>query len=146
MSAIRVQLTVDCRDPDRLARFWETALHYTQPAVPEGFASWPDFWRSFDIPEAEVTETAGSVVDPEGSGPRIFFQPVPEHKRLKNRLHLDLAVSGGRGTPLAERRAAIEAEADRLEAAGAGTLWVNDTPTHYSVTMADPEGNEFCLQ
>jgi hypothetical protein len=145
MSATRVQLTVDCRDPDRQARFWEAALHYTQPPVPEGFASWSEFWRSFDLPEDEVTETSGSVVDPDGTGPRIFFQPVPETKRLKNRLHLDLAVSGGRATPLEERRAAIDAEADRLEAVGASTLWVTDTETHYSVTMADPEGNEFCL-
>ena len=145
MTATRVQLTVDCRDPDLLARFWQTALHYVQPDVPDGFDSWTAFWRSFDLPEDEVTETAGSVVDPDGVGPRIFFQPVPEVKRLKNRLHLDLSVSGGRSEPLADRRLRVDAEADRLETAGAVTLWVTDSADHYSVTMADPEGNEFCL-
>ncbi len=145
MAATRIQLTVDCHDPDLLARFWESALHYRQPDVPEGFGSWPEFWRSFDLPEEEVSQTAGSVVDPDGVGPRIFFQPVPEGKRTKNRLHLDLAVGGGRASAADERRRRVDAEAERLTGIGGRTLWVNDSPQHYSVTMADPEGNEFCL-
>ncbi len=34
-----------------------------------------------------------SIVDPDGAGPRIWFQPVPETKVVKNRLHLDVKVA-----------------------------------------------------
>jgi hypothetical protein len=60
------------------------------------------------------------LVDPDGVRPRIWFQPVPESKVVKNRVHLNLGVSGG---GCCRRRP-----------------W-----THYVVVMADPEGNEFCL-
>ena len=72
---------------------------------------------------------------------------MPEPKSVKNRLHLDLKLSGGRAVPLPERRARIEAEAARLEAMGASRLRVlsQDGLDHYAVVMADPEGNEFCV-
>jgi Glyoxalase-like domain len=41
------------------------------------------------------------LVDPDGVRPRIWFQPVPKSKVVKNRVHLDLGVSGGRRVPLA---------------------------------------------
>ena len=77
----------------------------------------------------------------------MWFQPVPEPKVVKNRVHLDLDVGGGRGTPLEERRRRVEAEADRLVAAGATVFRVlsEDGVDHYAVVMQDPEGNEFCL-
>jgi len=80
-------------------------------------------------------------------GPRIFFQEVPEPKVVKNRVHLDLDVSGGRGVPLATRTELVDAEAERLTGTGATTLRVLDTARvdHYAVVMQDPEGNEFCL-
>jgi hypothetical protein len=66
---------------------------------------------------------------------------------VKNRVHLDLRVSGGRDVPLATRRPLVDAEADRLVAAGATRLRVLFTEgvDHYATVMADPEGNEFCL-
>jgi hypothetical protein len=72
---------------------------------------------------------------------------VPEAKVVKNRVHLDLAVSGGRGTPREERRRLVDAEADRLVAAGASFFRVltGDGADYYAVVMQDPEGNEFCL-
>ena len=66
---------------------------------------------------------------------------------VKNRVHLDLDVGGGRTTPLEERRRRVDTEADRLVAAGATVLRVlsEDGVDHHAVVMADPEGNEFCL-
>ncbi|WP_345636281.1 VOC family protein [Rugosimonospora acidiphila] len=144
--AIQVQVTFDCADPARLARFWAEALHYRSEAPPAGFDDWPAFLRSIGVPEEELND-GDSVVDPDGAGPRLYFQQVPEGKTLKNRLHLDLAVGGGRSVPLATRRARVEAEADRLVAAGATRLRVNAPPgmDQYGVVMSDPEGNEFCL-
>jgi Glyoxalase-like domain len=80
-------------------------------------------------------------------GPRVWFQPVPEAKVVKNRVHLDLDVGGGRTAPLAERRRRVDAEADRLVAAGATRFRAlsEEGVDHYGVVMQDPEGNEFCL-
>ena len=84
------------------------------------------------------------IVDPAGRGPRIWFQVVPE-KTLKNRLHLDITVSGGRANPIETRRQLVDAEAARLEALGAAIVRVlyQDGLDHYGVAMRDPEGNEF---
>jgi hypothetical protein len=70
---------------------------------------------------------------------------VPEKKTLKNRLHLDITVSGGRANPIETRRRLVDAEARRLEALGATLVRVNreDGLDHYGVAMRDPEGNEF---
>jgi predicted enzyme related to lactoylglutathione lyase len=66
---------------------------------------------------------------------------------VKNRLHLDLTVSGGRATSRAARQEAVDAEVERLTAAGASVFQVLDEPTidHYAVVLRDPEGNEFCV-
>ena len=89
---------------------------------------------------------ASAVVDPEGSGPRLFFQRVPEHKQVKNRVHLDVRAAPGLAGD--ERMAALEAEAERLVSHGAKRLSRHE-PTPPSgaghIVMADPEGNEFCL-
>jgi catechol 2,3-dioxygenase-like lactoylglutathione lyase family enzyme len=142
-----IQVTFDCADPDRLARFWAEALGYRLEEPPDGFATWQDYWVSRGLPPEEVEDGYDSIVDPEGVRPRIWFQPVPEGKVVKNRLHLDLGVSGGRRVPLETRRRRIDAEAERLVAAGATRLRVmsEEGVDHYGVVMADPEGNEFCL-
>jgi hypothetical protein len=102
--ATAIQVTIDCADPDRLARFWAEALGYRLEAPPDGFESWQAYWVSRGLPEEEVEGGYDAIVDPEGVRPRIWFQPVPEGKVVKNRVHLDLGVSGGRGVPLATRR------------------------------------------
>lgn len=61
--------------------------------------SWNAFWRSIGVPDDELPtsgDAADSIVDPDGTGPRIWFQRVPEVKTVKNRVHLDLQMSGGR--------------------------------------------------
>ena len=145
--ATRIQVTIDCADPGRLARFWADALGYRLEEPPEGFASWQDYWVSRGLPPEEIEDGYDSIVDPDGVRPRIWFQPVPEPKVVKNRVHLDLGVSGGRQVPLPTRRRRIDAEAERLAAAGATRLRVlsEEAVDHYAVVMADPEGNEFCL-
>ena len=116
----------DCRHPASLARFWVAAL--------EGYAIAP-----YD--EAELVRLrATGVDDPEddptvlvepssGSGPRLWFQRVPETKQVKNRVHLDLASAD------------VSAEVLRLAGLGARVL----AEQQGWVTMEDPQGNEFDL-
>lgn len=143
-----VQVVMDCADPNRMMKFWATALGYKVQDPPEGHASWEDFLRAMNVPE-ERWNDAGAVVDPDGKGPRIYFQRVPESKTVKNRVHLDLNVSNGRSIPLDERRKRVDAEVDRLKAAGATVFRPGEVDPElgeYWVVMQDPEGNEFCVQ
>ncbi|MFF8600994.1 VOC family protein [Streptomyces sp. NPDC015232] len=146
------QLTVDCADPARLVPFWAAALGYVPEPPPEGHASWTAYWRAVGVPEEELAGGAGelpeSIVDPRGAGPRVWFQRVPEPKTVKNRLHLDLKVGGGRTVPMSVRRSRVDAEVARLTALGASAVRVSDRPEgmdHYTVLLRDPEGNEFCV-
>ena len=141
------QLTVDCTDPDRMTKFWAVALGYRVPDVPDGFDSWRSYWRHVGVPDDELNDGDDRLVDPEGKGPAMWFQQVPEDKVVKNRLHLDLKVSGGRQVPLETRKKRVDAEAGRLVREGATILRVLDEEglDHYAVAMQDPEGNEFCI-
>lgn len=145
-----LQISVDCVDPVALAVFWAAALGYKVEDPPAGFGSWNAYWRSVGVPDEELDDgqdAADSIVDPSGTGPRIRFQPVPEGKSVKNRLHFDLKVNADRARPLAERKARADAEAARLTALGASVLRrvSSQDIDHYFVLMADPEGNEFCV-
>ncbi|MGM1061698.1 VOC family protein [Saccharothrix sp. Mg75] len=136
------QVTFDCAEPERVARFWCEALGYVVPPPPKGFAAWSDFDHS--LPPAK-RGSAFACVDPSGAGPRLFFQRVPEGKAVKNRLHLDVRV--GTGLLGEERRAALEAECARLVALGAVRvrLLLADEDNESCLVMRDVEGNEFCL-
>ncbi|MFF5257321.1 VOC family protein [Actinomadura viridis] len=143
--ATTVQITVDCSDPGRLAEFWALALGYVPDPPPPGYGSWPEALAARGIPESEWN-SANAVSDPDGAGPRLFFQRVPEPKAAKNRLHLDLRAGGPLDRPAAERRAAIGAEAERLAAAGATIVETRDGQWgEHWIVMLDPEGNEFCV-
>src|SRR5262245_28485942 len=143
--ATSIQVTFDCADPDRLASFWAMALGYRKQDPPEGYATWPEFLAAQGIPE-DQWNSASAIVDPEGRGPRLYFQRVPEPKVVKNRVHLDLNVGGGRHVPLEERRVHVTAAVERLRGVGATQLRPVEERGEYWVVMADPEGNEFCLQ
>ncbi|MEU8222654.1 VOC family protein [Kribbella sp. NPDC048915] len=141
-SVKQFQVTFDCADPERVARFWCEVLGYVVPPPPPGFASWDEFNKSLP---PEDQGSAFACVDPEGVGPRLFFQRVPEGKVVKNRVHLDVRVGTGlRGD---ERLKALEAECVRLEALGAkrGQLLIADGVNESCQNMQDVEGNEFCL-
>ncbi|WP_327585271.1 VOC family protein [Nonomuraea sp. NBC_00507] len=122
MASLR-DIVIDCRHPASLARFWAAAL--------DGYAIAP-----YD--EAELARLrAEGVDDPEddptvlveGGPPRLWFQRVPERKIVKNRVHVDLESTDP------------DAELARLTALGATLQATHDD----WVTLADPEGNEFCL-
>src|ERR1700755_2190924 len=113
-SVKQVQVTFDCAEPERVARFWCEVLGYVVPPPPEGFATWDDFDRSLP-PEDQGAALA--CTDRSGAAPRLFFQRVPEGKVVKNRVHLDVRV--GTGLVGEERLAVLEAEASRLEPLGA---------------------------
>ncbi|GGV44253.1 hypothetical protein GCM10010293_51440 [Streptomyces griseoflavus] len=143
MSSVKqFQVTFDCADPERVARFWCEVLGYVVPPPPKGFASWGDFDRSLP-PERQGS--AFACGDPSDVGPRLFFQRVPEGKVVKNRVHLDVRV--GTGLVGAERLAALEAECARLVALGAVCERVLPADDHNEscIVMRDVEGNEFCL-
>ncbi len=138
------QVTFDADDPARLGDFWIAALGYILQPPPSGFESWDDWARAMNIPE-ENWNDARALVDPDGGGPRIFIQRVPEAKTAKNRVHLDINISGGPGTPLDERRTRVDAEVQRLSGAGASLVRPIEQRDEYWVVMQDPEGNEFCV-
>jgi hypothetical protein len=147
---VRFQLVIDCREPERQARFWAAALGYVLEPPPAGFATWDDWRRDLGLPDEDLGIGTDSIVDPGGAGPRIWFRQDPDAKVVKNRLHLDIHASGGDGTtdrsvPMAIRRERVDAEASRLAGLGAtitGPLGA-DGVDHYAVGMKDPEGNEF---
>ena len=67
MSSIKqFQVTFDCADPERVARFWCEVLGYVVPPPPKGFDSWDAFDRSLP-PERQGS--AFACVDPTGVGP-----------------------------------------------------------------------------
>ena len=141
-SVKQVQVTFDCAEPERVARFWCEVLGYVVPSPPEGFTSWDEFDRSLP---PEHQGTAFACVDPTGVGPRLFFQRVPEGKVVKNRVHLDVRV--GTGLVGAERLATLRAESARLVALGAVEVrvLVADGFNESCIVMQDVEGNEFDL-
>ncbi|NUT98358.1 MAG: VOC family protein [Saccharothrix sp.] len=105
------QVVVDCREPARLVRFWAGLLGGVPVERALGWAH----------------------VEPPG-WPRISFQPVPEGKVAKNRLHLDVRVDS-----IAE---AVE-KAVGLGARVVGGVVTDEQGSFQVVT--DPEGNEFCF-
>ncbi|MEU5690751.1 VOC family protein [Actinosynnema sp. NPDC020468] len=109
-------ITVDCADPHALARFWSDVTG--RPLSDDDNPGDPEVFLDL------------------GAGPGLLFVRVPEPKAGKNRVHLDVQPDTTR-----------DAEVDRLLHLGArleddrrrpdGTGWV---------VLADPEGNEFCVE
>ena len=140
--ALTLQVTFDAGDPGALAAFWAQVLGYMAEPPPEGFASWEDWAREQGIPEDRWND-ASAIVDPDGAGPRIFFQKVPEGKTAKNRVHLDVRAAPGLDADARWER--LRGEAERLIEAGATKLYEREERGAFWITMQDPEGNEFCL-
>jgi hypothetical protein len=136
-----VQIAVDCARPHELADWWAEALGwevepqdeaFIQRMVAEGHASEEHTVRHRG---ALVWKSATALRSPDPGRPRMLFQAVPEAKTVKNRLHLDVHVG-------ADQR---EAEVARLVGLGATELWRESQGPYSWVTLADPEGNEFCV-
>lgn len=128
------QVTFDAGNPAKLADFWEGVLGYERPSPPDGHDSWESFLTEVGVP-AEEWDKADALIDPDGDGPRLFFQKVPESKTAKNRMHLDVQA----GTD------DLAARAQELVALGATLVAEYDEPEGRWITMLDPEGNEFCV-
>ncbi|MFC3962452.1 VOC family protein [Nocardia jiangsuensis] len=148
-----VQITFDAHDPRGLSLFWRDALGYVIPGPPgvelaagaDPLDAWDTFLAKMGVPEGQRNSNSAAE-DPDGTGPRLFFQQVPEDKVAKNRVHLDVRAAPGLTGD--ERMAALEAECDRLVALGAIRLRRSEPAppmSHGFLVMADPEGNEFCL-
>jgi hypothetical protein len=120
-------LGCDAADPQRLATFWAIALAYV--AEP-----------GYDDPDG------ASIVDPDGVRPAIGFLRVPEGKTAKNRMHIDIRVSGEPPWDMGEREQLIRAKAAELLTAGATAVREYHYCEHLGhIVMLDPERNEFCV-
>ncbi|MGG7466399.1 VOC family protein [Plantibacter sp. YIM 135347] len=135
-----IQVTFDTADPHAQAAFWAALLHYeverhgafVDQLVADGRL--PESGRIVIDGQSAFREVAAAR-DPAGVAPRLYFQLVPEGKSAKNRVHLDLPAGS----------AGLEAEVERAESLGATRLWRTADRGPVSQTMADPEGNEFCI-
>lgn len=148
-----IQVTFDAHDPRALSTFWRDVLGYVHPFPPgstpepggDPLAAWDEFLERSGVP-MEQRNSASALEDPDGKGPRLFFQQVPEDKVAKNRVHLDVRTASDLSGD--ERMAALEKECDRLVALGAIRFrrFEPDPPLSIGfIVMQDPEGNEFCL-
>lgn len=151
--SLDVQITFDAHDPAALAEFWATALGYHVPGPPgvtlepgaDVWSAWDQFLQAVGVPEDQRRAKA-AVEDPDGRGPRLFFQQVPEDKVAKNRVHLDVRAAPGLDGEA--RMAALEAACERLVGVGATRVrrFEPEPPMEAGfIVMRDPEGNEFCL-
>jgi hypothetical protein len=138
----KIQVVFNAADPEKLAEFWGLVLGYVVEPPPEGFGTWEDFVHSSGLAEEEFGEVA-SRVDPAGEGPRLYFQKVAD-KTAKNRVHLDVRVAG-REVRGEERKRLVSEHVERLVQAGATLAWRTDNIRGSSITLYDPEGNEFCV-
>lgn len=136
---MRVQIVFDCSEVHSLCDFWADLLGYEIEAddaqirqlIEAGYATLDD---TVEIDGGLRWKTGAACHDPTGQRPRLYFQQVPEGKQTKNRVHLDLQV--GDDAPR------LIAHALQL---GATKLWDGEQGPHTWVTLADPEGNEFCI-
>ncbi|ROR96597.1 hypothetical protein EDD28_1182 [Salana multivorans] len=142
-----VQVAIDTTDPHALADWWAEALgwvvepqdeSFIRSMIAQGYATEED---TIVHNGALVWRAGAAIRHPDGLdvAPRLLFQPVPEPKTVKNRVHLDLRAAGEPATP------PDPAELDRLLALGARELSRGRQGPHGWVVLADPEGNEFCV-
>jgi catechol 2,3-dioxygenase-like lactoylglutathione lyase family enzyme len=105
------EFVVDCADPEALAAFWCAVLG----------------WEVID------RDDDGSVEIGDGSLPTLLFEPVPEAKVVKNRIHIDVRPTEDQ-----------QAEVGRIIGLGATLIDIGQGDVSW-VVLADPEGNEFCV-
>jgi hypothetical protein len=139
--AFEFQVTIDSSEPHELADWWAEALGwqveeqdsaFIRRMVESGAASEDD---TTEHRGALVWKVGAAITSPDPGRPRVLFQRVPEAKTVKNRVHLDVRVGADRQ----------EAEVARLTGLGATELWRASQGPYAWVTLADPEGNEFCV-
>lgn len=114
-----LNVTFDCHDPKAIASFWSAVTGYVVEEV------------------ASPGNTYWVASPPDQSRPRLVFVAVSERKARKNRVHLDvLPVDRDQSNELKRLlRLGATVVDDRRDLEPGG--WV---------VLADPEGNEFCLE
>ncbi|MBT8162122.1 MULTISPECIES: VOC family protein [Arthrobacter] len=143
--ALNFQVVVDCNDPHTLADWWAETLEWVVEPQDEAFIR-SMVEQGFATDEETTThngklvwKTGAAIIPSEdqdkATGKRVLFQAVPEGKSTKNRIHLDVRLAG-------QDKDVVRAA---LEARGAKHLWTAGQGPHEWHTMADPEGNEFCI-
>lgn len=105
---------IDAVDPRKVADFWSAVLG----------------WEVVEQGEEGI-----SLGAPAGDQPALDILQVPDAKRVKNRVHLDLRADG----------TDFDTEVGRLESVGARRVDIGQGPDVTWIVYADPEGNEFCL-
>lgn len=141
-----IQICIDCAHVHAQADWWSETLGWPvealdQEAVDQLLASGAA--RPQDLIEHNGVRrwrTAAAILRPAEPGSpapplRILFQQVPEAKTVKDRIHLDIRLGG-------EDRDAVRSV---LEDRGAVFLWEASEGPFTWYTLADPEGNEFCV-
>ena len=134
-----MQIAIDCRDPHALVEFWAAAFDYEVERHDELIRQLLDAGVA---QQDDVIELDGRLAWREAAAchhpslPRLLFQVVPEEKVGKNRVHLDVHVGDD---------VVREAVVERLVGLGATKLWDGRQGPQTWITMADPEGNEFCV-
>jgi predicted enzyme related to lactoylglutathione lyase len=104
-------VTIDCAEPRALARFWAQVLDYD---------------KTFEEDDEVAIEPR------DGSGNALLFIKVPDAKKVKNRIHLDLNPTDQ------------AAEVERVKELGATEVDIGQRDVPW-IVLADPEGNEFCI-
>ncbi|KAD4060188.1 VOC family protein [Arthrobacter yangruifuii] len=140
-----VQICVDCNNALNQADWWAETLKWArepsdhevlQSALDQGIASPTDVVEHQGV---RVWRDGAAICPPDQVGQkdrlRILFQPVPEPKTVKDRIHLDVTLGD----------MAKEEARTRLEQRGATFLYEASQGPQSWYTMADPEGNEFCI-
>jgi hypothetical protein len=144
--AFDFQVAVDCAQPHELAAWWAETLGWTveeqdadfiRRMIAEGYAT----DEETTVYQGNLVWSSGAAIrNPDGPADvrrqRVLFQQVPEAKAGKNRWHLDVNIG-------AEE---VPAQTERLLARGATFLHNGQQGPHSWVTLADPEGNEFCIR
>jgi hypothetical protein len=143
---LKIQMVVDSKNPHELADWWAETLDWAvepqdeafiRSMISQGYATEEEtlthhgklVWRTGQAirPPEELEEKAPAH--------RVLFQAVPEGKTVKNRVHWDVRLDGRDKDDVRKQ----------LEARGATFLWSANEGPHGWHTMADPEGNEFCI-
>lgn len=141
----RFQVCIDCSDPHVLAEWWAETMGWQVEPQDEAFIRL--MIEQGHATEAETREyrcalvwRSGAAIHPDTPAdpdrPRWLFQEVPEGKTAKNRVHMDIRLEEGTD---------VDAFRASLLARGATKLHEGRQGPHTWWTMADPNGDEFCV-
>lgn len=130
MTLVHKAVTFDCSDATVVSQFWSAVLG-----------------RPIDSDPMPPSPFFASIALTDASQLGYMFIQVPEGKSVKNRVHLDLDANADAAddTDADDDADADDAEVARVVALGATHIYDKDEYDMQWTTLADPEGNEFCI-